>query len=141
MLDRDLILRKISELEEYLSQLREVKDITLEDFLKDWKVQRAVERILQISIEICIDIANHIISSKGWRVPVSYSDTLRVLKENKVIDDELFNIMERMVKFRNIIVHNYDRIDQAVIINILRNNLNDFVRYKDSIIEWISKRE
>ncbi|MBC7320482.1 DUF86 domain-containing protein [bacterium] len=141
MLDRDLILRKISELEEYLSQLREVKDITLEDFLKDWKVQRAVERILQISIEICIDIANHIISSEDWRVPVSYSDTLRVLKENKVIDDELFNIMERMVKFRNIIVHNYDRIDQAVIINILRNNLNDFVRYKDSIIEWISKRE
>jgi len=51
LVDRDLILRKISELEEYLSQLREVKDITLEDFLKDWKIQRAVERTLQISKE------------------------------------------------------------------------------------------
>jgi len=103
LVDKNLILRKISELEEYITQLEELKDVTVEEYSKDWKIQRAVERTLQIAIELCVDIANHIISDEGWRVPVSYSDTFKVLKENKVIDDELFSIMERMARFRNII--------------------------------------
>lgn len=70
MVDKNLILRKISELEEYISQLEELKnDISIEKYLKDWKIQRAIERTLQISIELCVDIANHIISDEKWRVP------------------------------------------------------------------------
>lgn len=61
MIDKVLILRKISELEGYVLNLKEVEDVTIEEFSRDWKIQRAIERILQISIEICIDIANHII--------------------------------------------------------------------------------
>lgn len=138
MVDKNLILRKISELEEYITQLEELKDVTVEEYLKDWKIQRAVERTLQIAIELCVDIANHIISDEGWRVPVSYSDTFKVLKENKVIDNELFSIMERMARFRNIIVHNYDKLDQTIILDILKKNLEDFMKYRDSILKWLA---
>lgn len=137
MVDKNLILRKISELEEYITQLEELKDVTVEEYSKDWKIQRAVERTLQIAIELCVDIANHIISDEGWRVPVSYSDTFKVLKENKVIDNELFSIMERMARFRNIIVHNYDKLDQTIILDILKKNLEDFMKYRDSILKWL----
>jgi len=138
LVDKNLILRKISELEEYITQLEELKDVTVEEYSKDWKIQRAVERTLQIAIELCVDIANHIISDEGWRVPVSYSDTFKVLKENKVIDNELFSIMERMARFRNIIVHNYDKLDQTIILDILKKNLEDFTRYRDSILKWLA---
>jgi len=138
LVDKNLILRKISELEEYITQLEELKDVTVEEYSKDWKIQRAVERTLQIAIELCVDIANHIISDEGWRVPVSYSDTFKVLKENKVIDNELFSIMERMARFRNIIVHNYDKLDQTIILDILKKNLEDFMRYRDSILKWLA---
>ncbi|MBP8639084.1 MAG: DUF86 domain-containing protein, partial [Dictyoglomi bacterium] len=138
MVDKNLILRKISELEEYITQLEELKDVTVEEYSKDWKIQRAVERTLQIAIELCVDIANHIISDEGWRVPVSYSDTFKVLKENKVIDNELFSIMERMARFRNIIVHNYDKLDQTIILDILKKNLEDFMKYRDSILKWLA---
>lgn len=138
MVDKNLILRKISELEEYITQLEELKDVTVEEYSKDWKIQRAVERTLQIAIELCVDIANHIISDEGWRVPVSYSDTFKVLKENKVIDNELFSIMERMARFRNIIVYNYDKLDQAIILDILKKNLEDFMKYRDSILKWLA---
>mgnify|MGYP001355604689 CR=1 FL=1 len=138
MVDKNLILRKISELEEYITQLEELKDVTVEEYSKDWKIQRAVERTLQIAIELCVDIANHIISDEGWRVPVSYSDTFKVLKENKVIDNELFSIMERMARFRNIIVYNYDKLDQTIILDILKKNLEDFMKYRDSILKWLA---
>lgn len=47
MVDELLLLRKISEIEEYLGQVSEYKDIHLEDYQNDWKIQRIVERTLQ----------------------------------------------------------------------------------------------
>jgi uncharacterized protein YutE (UPF0331/DUF86 family) len=140
LVDKELILKKLSEIEEHLQELEEFKDISIDDYRKDWKIQRIVERTLQILIEICIDVANHIISDEKWRVPSSYSETFKILYENRVIDDELFKNLEKMAKFRNIIVHNYDKISPEVMVNILKKDLIDFLRFKDSIITWIHNK-
>ena len=140
MVDKELILKKLSEIEEHLQELEEFKDISIDDYRNDWKIQRIVERTLQILIEICIDVANHIISDEKWRVPSSYSETFKILYENRVIDDELFKNLEKMAKFRNIIVHNYDKISPEVMVNILKKDLIDFLRFKDSIITWIHNK-
>jgi uncharacterized protein YutE (UPF0331/DUF86 family) len=140
LVDKELILKKLSEIEEHLQELEEFKDISIDDYRKDWKIQRIVERTLQILIEICIDVANHIISDEKWRIPSSYSETFKILYENRVIDDELFKNLEKMAKFRNIIVHNYDKISPEVMVNILKKDLIDFLRFKDSIITWIHNK-
>ena len=134
MVDKNLILRKLSELENYHSQLEEYKSITLKAYRDDWKVQRIIERTLHLMIEICVDISHHIIAEKKYRVPTGYSDTFSVLFEQGIIDEMLFNILEKMTKFRNIIVHNYEKVDPEIVISILRNNLNDFSFYRDAII-------
>ncbi|MEP9412399.1 MAG: DUF86 domain-containing protein [Candidatus Brocadia sp.] len=134
MVDKPLILRKLSKLDEYLRQMREFSSITLEGYSRDWKVQRIVERTLQMMIEICADIANHIISDRGYRIPDNYGDTFRVLHENGVLTKDLFEIMLKMARFRNVVVHQYDKVDEAIVIGILRNNLNDFESYRDAIL-------
>jgi len=95
LVDKALLLRKISELETYQKQIREFSDITLQNYKEDWKTQRVVERTIQMMVETCADIANHIISDAGMRVPTGYSDTFKVLFENNFIDKELFLIMEK----------------------------------------------
>ena len=134
MVDKTLILRKLAELEEYLGQIKEYASITVDRYSKDWKAQRVVERTLQMMIEICADIAGHIISDKGYRVPATYADTFRVLYENGILNKDLFETMEKMAKFRNIIVHHYDKVDTAIVIGILKKDLKDFSAYKDAII-------
>ena len=67
MVDKNLILRKLTELEEYLHQVSEYSTISVEEYTESWKTQRIVERTLQIMIELCIDIAGHIISDKKLR--------------------------------------------------------------------------
>ena len=44
MVDRLLVTRKLSELEEYLGQVREFSPITQETYKKDWKMQRIVRK-------------------------------------------------------------------------------------------------
>lgn len=135
MVDKPLILRKLTELGEYLKQMGEFSSVTLEEYSRDWKVQRIVERTLQMMIETCADIANHIISDRGYRTPDNYGDTFRVLHENGVLKNNLFEIMLKMDRFRNIVVHQYDKVDEAIVIGIMRNNLNNFMAYRDAILK------
>ena len=140
MVDKTLILRKLAELEEYLKQVKEYVKITVARYSKDWKTQRIVERTLQMMIETCVDIAGHIISDKGYRVPTAYADTFRVLYENNILNKELFKVMEKMAKFRNVIVHHYDKVDTEIVVEILRNDLEDFVAFKEAILKAIKQK-
>ena len=85
MVDKNVVLRKLSELEIYLAQVKEFSNITLQQYKADWKTQRIIERTLQMIIETCVDIANHIISDSDMRPPKTYADTFGVLSENEII--------------------------------------------------------
>jgi len=88
-------------------------------------------------IETCLDIAGHIISDCGFRVPDSYADTFKILQENDIIEKKLLDALIQMAKFRNIVVHHYGKIDSEIVVTILRNNLQDFDKYKDSVIDYL----
>ncbi|MCF8146543.1 MAG: DUF86 domain-containing protein [Deltaproteobacteria bacterium] len=56
MVDKPLILKKLSVLDEYLKQIGEYASISPKAYIDDWKIQRIVERTLQMMIETCLDI-------------------------------------------------------------------------------------
>jgi uncharacterized protein YutE (UPF0331/DUF86 family) len=137
MVDETLILRKLSELDDYYRQIKEYNQITVAQYSDDWKIQRIIERTLQMMIETCVDIASHIISDKEYRVPKSYSDTFKVLHEENIVISKLFNSLNKMAKFRNIVVHHYDSVDAEIVVGILKRDLKDFMGYKGAIISFI----
>lgn len=139
MVDETLLLRKLTQLEEYVSQIEEYRLVTIEKYRSDWKQQRIIERTLQMMIETCVDIAGHIIADRKFRIPDSYADSFRVLCENKIIPADLCQVMEQISKFRNVIVHNYDRVDAEIVVGILRNRIDDFDKFKDAVVNWLKK--
>ena len=138
MVDKLLLGRKLSQVDTYLGQVREFSKISGRAYKNDWKTQRIVERTLQILIEECIDIANHIISDKGMRLPAGYADAFQVLMENAIINRKLFRTMEKMAKFRIVVIHQYEKIDPAIVVSILHRHLGDFEKYKKAIIKYLS---
>lgn len=138
MVDKTLILRKLAELEEYLGQIREFSSVSAEKYSGDWKTRRIVERTLQIMIELCIDVAGHIISDRSLRVPVSYADTFKSLMEAGLITPQISDIMDKMAKFRNIVVHQYEKVDTEIVIMILRKHLDDFLVFRDAVLQILT---
>ena len=138
MVDQTLILRKLSELEEYFGQIGEFSSVSVEDYSGDWKTRRIVERTLQIMIELCIDIAGHFISDRKLRVPVSYADTFTSLVEAGLITPQISEVMEKMAKFRNVIVHQYEKVDTEIVIMILRKHLDDFLVFRDAVLQMLN---
>ena len=139
MVDEALILRKLAELDQYYGQLKEYENTTVDQYSDDWKIQRIIERTLQMMIETCADIAGHIIADKGFRIPKSYADTFKVLQEEKILDKKLYAVMEKIAKFRNIVVHHYDKVDAEIVTAILKKDLADFISYKEAIILFLKK--
>lgn len=138
MVDKLLIGRKLSRMDTYLKQVREFSKISENEYKKNWKTQRIVERTLQILVEECIDIANHIIADEGMRLPAGYADTFQVLMENGIINKKLSATMEKMAKFRNVVIHQYEKIDPAIVVTILRRDLGDFEKYRKAIIKHLA---
>lgn len=137
MVDRDLVLRKLADLDQYLAQLGEYVGISEEAYRGDWKVQRIVERTLQMMIELCVDVAHHLIADRALRVPTGYADTFAVLREAGMIDERLREVLARMVRFRNVLVHEYERIDTSVVMDILKNRLQDFRGFRGVVLRLL----
>ena len=61
--------------------------------------------------------------------------------ENHILNASILDSFEKMARFRNIIVRDYEKIDPEIIIGILRNNLRDFEEFKVSIISYLKNQE
>jgi uncharacterized protein YutE (UPF0331/DUF86 family) len=137
VVDRDLLLRKLADLDLYLSQVAEYRGISLQDYRGDWKTQRIVERTLQMAIEVCADVANHVIADRGLRVPATYSEAFDVLADAGMLPGPERDTMVRMVGFRNVIVHEYARVDAEIVIRILRQHIDDLARFGATARAWV----
>jgi uncharacterized protein YutE (UPF0331/DUF86 family) len=134
VVDRELILRKLTDLEQYITQVEEFRGITPEEYRSDWKTQRIVERTLQIAIEACADVANHIIADRNLRMPSTYAEAFEVLAEADILTAAQREAMVRMSGFRNLIVHEYARIEPAMVVRVLRERLGDFGAFRAAIL-------
>ena len=75
MVSLEKITDKFEQLDDFLRLLKKIEETTLNSFLKDKLLVGATKYYLQVSIECCLDIANHIISSEGFRAPKDYADS------------------------------------------------------------------
>ncbi len=97
-------------------------------------MQMIVERRLQLSIQVCIDIANYLIAHLGLCVPDEQENVFAVLGREGIIPPDLAQRMVGMVRFRNILVHNYLDIDAALVHRLLAQHLADFDQFSREIV-------
>jgi len=91
-------------------------------------------------MEACIDIANYIISVKGFRRAEEYSEMFKVLKEEGVIGKELATKLEDMARFRNLLVHGYGEVDNRGVLEIIKHNLKDIEEFEKEIEKFIREK-
>lgn len=113
-------------------------DAALQDVLADPLRLSGVKYALQTAIEAIIDSMYHVAAQVYHRAPASAQDAADILLENQAIDADLHLRLVHMVGFRNRLVHNYQRIDLAILTEILRENLTDFRAWGQAIQPWLS---
>ena len=123
MVNQDIFASRLGRLHEYLHILDEIQEYSREEFLANRLIQGAAERYLHLSIEILLDLGNHMISDRGLRKPETYAEVFQILAEERVISKELLSKLEGMAAFRNLLVHDYLRIDLARVYELIKEKL------------------
>ena len=136
MLDKERVLAKIDELEGYLRELEQVKPASLEEYKKIEK-KRSSERLLQLSIECMIDICALMVTGLRLGLPSEEDDLFERLEQAGIISPLMKETLRKMKAFRNILVHEYGRIDDQLVYELLQNKLGDFDTFKREILEAI----
>ena len=135
MVSIEKISRKFIQLDEYLGIIDEIAKAPENAFLKDKILIGSAKYYLQISIECCLDVANHIIAAERYRAPRDYADSFTVLEEKRLFQRQLGHNLRQMTKFRNRLVHLYGEIDDKFVYEFIKTDVEDIRKFRKIIMQ------
>lgn len=130
----------LNNLRNYQNKLTTLAGYSKEAFLQDFTKVESAKYLLQVSIQSCVDVAQHIVADEGFRTPQDSYDTFVVLREEGVLPDEFMPTLRQMVSFRNRVVHLYWDVDDATVYDIAQQNLGDFDTFVGYILDFMDKQ-
>lgn len=142
MLNKNLVKRKISLIQEELVRLADFSKMSLNEIIRDFVKQAALERFLERIITRAIDVNQHLIlelAQKETTPPKDYKETFLRLADFKIYPKDFAENISRSVGTRNILVHEYEKVDYSKIYGAVDECIRDYHRYCDYILEFIEK--
>lgn len=136
---REKVAEKLGSLKEYIGYLRNCQRASVADLKQDPILRGAVERYLQLSAESVIDVAEMFIAELGLRKPEEYKEAIRILGEAGILPAEFAVTFSSIAGFRNILVHEYARVDLELVHQHLIQDLDDLELYSRYIAEYLNK--
>jgi uncharacterized protein YutE (UPF0331/DUF86 family) len=128
-----VIASKLESLRKCLDRITSKKPESLDQLLEDIDIQDILALNLERSVQLCVDIANHILSSLDDSPAMSMAESFERLSDKMIITAELGQNLKKAVGFRNLSVHAYDKIDWQLVWNILEGDLKDLVQFLECV--------
>jgi len=126
-----VILKKFAVMDDELARLRALGSVTASRLDGEHFLKHGIERALQICVEVVVDVAQRVLSLEGRTAAPTAYDALKGLESLGVLASA--ERYRAMLQFRNFIVHRYERVDSAVLVDILASRLGDFAAFRDEV--------
>ena len=136
----DPVVNKIQSIHRCIRRAREEYSSDREGFASNFTRQDAAILNVVRACETAIDLANHVIRLYKLGIPVSSADTFRLLHAEGVVDTRLAERMEKMVGFRNTVVHQYTAIDISIVKAVISNDLDELVTFAEQVRRFVNAR-
>lgn len=134
MVDTEIILAKASACRKHLRRIEQKSDAGITQFLNNPDHQDVVLFNMQMAIQNCSDIAAHIISDQGLGVAGSNNEMFYILEENHIITREIAETMVKAIGFRNLIAHEYARLDLEKVFHIAKKDIQEIQQFIKAIL-------
>lgn len=138
-LENSVLNRLFTEMDESLRKLRSLSKLSEDEFLGHYEKIDTAKYNFIVAIEAIIDICNRVISKRKLGYPQDYSDVIKLMSQEGVLEGDLVGRLVEMVKFRNMLVHLYWKIENDRLYQYLRENLGDFEAFKEAIRKYLKK--
>jgi len=135
---RERVLARLDDLDGFLRELRSIAPRSLDEYLKTEK-KRACERLVQVSVEALIDVCALLVSGLRLGIPGEEDDLLERLARAGVLSAATAQTLRRMKGLRNLLVHEYGRVNDQIVFETIRDRLTDFDTCTREIFDFLRR--
>ena len=133
----DVVINKIQSIQRCVRRAREEYQADREGFATNYTRQDAALLNVLRACETAIDLANHVIRAYKLGIPVSSANSFELLRTERIIDPRLAERMEKMVGFRNMVIHQYTKVDIRIVEAVIVSELDELLAFVDRIREVV----
>jgi uncharacterized protein YutE (UPF0331/DUF86 family) len=136
--DRAIIVRKLDVIAANLKALGQIAVLTEAEYMGDFFKMKATERLLQELIEAAIDVNTHLIVQTGHAAPDDYYDSFVQVGELGLIPKDLSQKLAPSAGLRNRLVHEYDLLDQPLLLQAVRQATEMYPLYVKEVFKYLT---
>ena len=137
ILNPELIRTRCQQIFESIDRLEKIRNDPREEFLENQDIQDIACYRLLAAIEAALGISYHIAAKKLKKVPEQYPECFALLSDAGIISSDLSENLQKMARFRNLLVHMYWTIDYETVYIFIRNGLNDLRRFSEITVNLV----
>lgn len=132
-----VVTAKLQQLDQVLRELRSLGELTVARLQSEWLVRRAVERDLQIAVEVLIDVCQRVLSLQGSPPAATARAALVACEQLGMLHSA--EKYRPLLGFRNILVHDYDDLRLDVVADIVNHRLGVLADFRDEVLLFVSR--
>lgn len=131
------ILEKLKILKKYIDELEGWSKISFEEYEKDLIKKGALERKMQLIVDITVDINNMILKKLKKETSSDYFNTFINLAEANVIEYDFALKIAPSTGLRNILVHQYEKVEDRKVYNSINEMKEEYKEYRNIIVKYV----
>lgn len=141
MVDADVVVDKLRHINQYTNDLKQMRGMSMDEYVEDMVTQRAVERTFMNLIQSCIDLAGHVRSEENLSPSGTSKKEIEALGNADIVSSDTQEMMEEAVGFRNILAHRYGDVNHEIVYDVLHDDLRWFERFQTEVAQWFQQYE
>jgi uncharacterized protein YutE (UPF0331/DUF86 family) len=139
MLSAKVVSERSEWVREMLERIRSLPLATLEDFTADPRNVDAAESCLRRALEALLDLGRHVLAKGFGDAPAEYREVAERLGARGVLDAAHSELFARMARYRNRLVHFYDRVSDTELHALCGDRLADVETVLGALHAWMRR--
>ena len=134
----DIVIDKVQSIHRSIERAREEYHLAGVNLRNDYSRQDAAILNITRACELTIDLANYVIKTHKIGIPTSSAESFSLLARKQIIPAQIEEKMSSMVGFRNIAVHEYQKLRIEIVEAVIKIGLDDLLAFSDCIVKEFS---
>jgi len=137
-MSNDVMINKIQSIHRCIKRVKEERQLAGDNFAQDFSRQDAAILNITRACKQAIDLANIVIKKNKLGIPNQSRESFSLLESAAIIPHDLSDKLQRMVGFRNIVIHEDQQLAVPVVQAVIESGLDDLLLFTNIIIEQIN---
>jgi len=139
-LNKELVQQKLADLTQYLDELSPLSTGSFDEYREDYVKRHAVEKLIELIVEIATDVNRHIIEVNNDTMPPTYFSTFAQMGELKILPKDLSARLASTTGLRNRLVHGYEKIEHKIVYRNIVPFLKDYQKFLVVIYDYLQTK-